>query len=87
MKFFFKNNFNILQFFGYMLELNREIFKEDWLKFGNQKTRKAFFFLAIFLGEKKFSTFFFGANWLNLAKEKNKLIIMNKKLSLSLLWW
>jgi hypothetical protein len=57
---FFKNNLSILQFFGYMLELNREIFKEDWLKFGNQKTRKAFFFSHFFWGKKKFQHFNLG---------------------------
>jgi hypothetical protein len=66
-----KKKLNILQFFGYMLELNREIFKGNWLKFGNDKTRKTLFVLAILEGKKK-KKILFGANWLNLPKEKKK---------------
>jgi hypothetical protein len=54
-----------------MLELNREIFKGNWLKFGNDKTRKTLFVLAILEGKKK-KKILFGANWLNLPKEKKK---------------
>ncbi len=81
------NNLNILQFFGYMLELNREIFKGNWLKFGNDKTRKTLFVLAILEGKKNL----FFSFWGQLAKftqgKEKKPMIINKKLSLSLLWW
>jgi GTP-dependent phosphoenolpyruvate carboxykinase len=81
------NNLNILQFFGYMLELNREIFKGNWLKFANKKTKKKLFFFAFLLGKKKKKKSFWG----QLAKftqgKEKKPMIINKKLSLSLLWW